>query len=161
MAFLFNKEKNKYIELNLFTTNEKDWIAYSMCGGNIYQQTRKELFRLDNEYLYFHNTIYENEIEKIINGLSNIKESCRYTFEPVDEGEFRLESDYKDNVVYIKCTFYVVDMMESEGIEDNIFEIETTYFMLYEFLIQLSLQITWLNKNSREEVLQQMVGILF
>ena len=42
MAFLFNKEKNKYIELNLFTTNEKDWIAYSMCGGNIYQQTRKE-----------------------------------------------------------------------------------------------------------------------
>ena len=34
MAFLFNKEKNKYIELNLFTTNEKDWIAYSMCGGN-------------------------------------------------------------------------------------------------------------------------------
>ena len=49
MAFLFNKEKNKYIELNLFTTNEKDWIAYSMCGGNIYQQTRKELFRLDNE----------------------------------------------------------------------------------------------------------------
>ena len=30
MAFLFNKEKNKYIELNLFTTNEKDWIAYSM-----------------------------------------------------------------------------------------------------------------------------------
>lgn len=61
MAFLLNKEKNKYIELNLFTTNEKDWIAYSMCGGNIYQQTRK----------------------------------------------------------------------------DNIFEIETTYFMLYEFLIQL------------------------
>ena len=121
MAFLFNKEKNKYIELNLFTTNEKDWIAYSMCGGNIYQQTRKELFRLDNEYLYFHNTVYENEIEKIINGLSNIKESCRYTFEPVDEGEFRLESDYKDNVVYIKCTFYVVDMMENEGIEDNIF----------------------------------------
>jgi len=108
-----------------------------MCGGNIYQQTRKELFRLDNEYLYFHNTVYENEIEKIINGLSNIKESCRYTFEPVDEGEFRLESDYKDNVVYIKCTFYVVDMMENEGIEDNIFEIETTYFMLYEFLIQL------------------------
>ena len=53
MAFLLNKEKNKYIELNLFTTNEKDWIAYSMCGGNIYQQTRKELFRLDNEYLYF------------------------------------------------------------------------------------------------------------
>ena len=128
MAFLFNKEKNKYIELNLFTTNEKDWIAYSMCGGNIYQQTRKELFRLDNEYLYFHNTVYENEIEKIINGLSNIKESCRYTFEPVDEGEFRLESDYKDNVV---------DMMENEGVEDNIFEIETTYFMLYEFLIQL------------------------
>ena len=123
--------------------------------------TKLELIRLDNEYLYFHNTIYENEIEKIINGLSNIKESCRYTFEPVDEGEFRLESDYKDNVVYIKCTFYVVDMMESEGIEDNIFEIETTYFMLYEFLIQLSLQITWLNKNSREEVLQQMVGILF
>ena len=106
MAFLFNKEKNKYIELNLFTTNEKDWIAYSMCGGNIYQQTRKELFRLDNEYLYFHNTVYENEIEKIINGLSNIKESCRYTFEPVDEGEFRLESDYKGNVVYIKCTFF-------------------------------------------------------
>ena len=35
MAFLFNKEKNKYIELNLFTTNEKDWITYSMCGGNI------------------------------------------------------------------------------------------------------------------------------
>ena len=61
MAFLFNKEKNKYIELNLFTTYEKDWIAYSMCGGNIYQQTRKELFRLDNEYLYFHNTVYENE----------------------------------------------------------------------------------------------------
>lgn len=137
MAFLFNKEKNKYIELNLFTTNEKDWIAYSMCGGNIYQQTRKELFRLDNEYLYFHNTVYENEIEKIINGLSNIKESCRYTFEPVDEGEFRLESDYKGNVVYIKCTFYVVDMMENDGLEDNIFEIETTYFMLYEFLIQL------------------------
>ena len=108
-----------------------------MCGGNIYQQTRKELFRLDNEYLYFHNTVYENEIEKIINGLSNIKESCRYTFEPVDEGEFRLESDYKGNVVYIKCTFYVVDMMENEGLEDNIFEIETTYFMLYEFLIQL------------------------
>ena len=50
MAFLFNKEKNKYIELNLFTTKEKDWIAYSMCGGNIYQQTTKELFRLDNEY---------------------------------------------------------------------------------------------------------------
>ena len=65
------------------------------------------------------------------------KESCRYTFEPVDEGEFRLESDYKDNVVYIKCTFYIVDMMENEGIEDNIFVIETTYFMLYEFLIQL------------------------
>lgn len=123
--------------------------------------TKLELIRLDNEYLYFHNTIYENEIEKIINGLSDIKESCRYTFEPVDEGEFRLESDYKDNVAYIKCTFYVVDMMENEGIEDNIFEIETTYFMLYEFLIQLSLQITWLNKNSREEVLQQMVGILF
>ncbi len=39
--------------------------------------------------------------------------------------------------MYIKCTFYVVDMMENEGIEDNIFEIETTYFMLYEFLIQL------------------------
>ena len=95
------------------------------------------MFRLDNEYLYFHNTVYENEIEKIINGLSNIKESCRYTFEPVDEGEFRLESDYKDNVVYIKCTFYIVDMMENEGIEDNIFVIETTYFMLYEFLIQL------------------------
>lgn len=37
-----------------------------MCGGNIYQQTRKELFRLDNEYLYFHNTVYENEIEKLL-----------------------------------------------------------------------------------------------
>lgn len=147
MAFLFNKEKNKYIELNLFTTNEKDWITYSMCGGNIYQQTRKELFRLDNEYLYFHNTAYENEIETIINGLSNIKESCHYTFEPVDEGEFRLESDYKDNVVYIKCTFYVVDMMENEGIKDNIFRIETTYLMLYEFLIQLRKEYNIITQN--------------
>ena len=58
MAFLFNKEKNKYIELNLFTTNEKDWIAYSMCGGNIYKQTRKEFFILYNYYLYFKKNLY-------------------------------------------------------------------------------------------------------
>ena len=37
--------------------------------------------------------------------------------------------NWKNRVLY--------DMMENEGIEDNIFVIETTYFMLYEFLIQL------------------------
>lgn len=137
MAVLFNKEQNKYLELNLSMTNEFDWVGYSMCGGNIYQQKRIELFRLDNGDLFLHNAAYENEIENIIDGLRNIKELHHYTFEPVDEGEFRLESDYKDNIVYIKCIFYVIDIMENEGIKDNIFEIETTYVMLYEFLTQL------------------------
>lgn len=61
MAFLLNKEKNKYIELNLFTTNEKDWIAYSMCGGNIYQQTRKELCSVVKRVDTFLNTIFRKD----------------------------------------------------------------------------------------------------
>lgn len=35
MAFLFNKEKNKYIELNLFTTNEKVG-SHIVCVVEIY-----------------------------------------------------------------------------------------------------------------------------
>lgn len=137
MAILFNKEQNKYIELNLFRTNELDWITYSICGGNMYQQKRIELFRLDNDELFFHNVSYEKEVENIIDGLTNIKELHRYTFEPVDEGEFRLESNYKDNMVYMKFKFYIIDMIENEGIKDNIFEMETTYLILLEFLTQL------------------------
>jgi len=137
MAILFDKEQNKYFELNLFTTNELDWIRYSICGGRMYQQKKLELFRLDNGDLFLHNVTYENEIENIIDGLRNIKEIHHYTFEPVDEGEFQLESDYKDNLVYLKLSFYFIDIMKNEGIKDNIFEIETTYLILYEFLTQL------------------------
>lgn len=137
MAILFNKEQTRYIELNLFATNELDWLTYSICGGNMYQQKRIELFRLDNSELFFHNAAYEKEVENIIDGLRNIKESHHYRFKPVDEGEFRLESDYKDNMVYIRFQFYIIDIMENGGIKDNIFEIETTYLILCEFLTQL------------------------
>lgn len=136
MAILYDKEKNKYIELNLFTTNELDWIAYNMCGGNIYQQKKVELFRLDNDNLFFHNA-YEKEVEDIINGLENIKKLHHYTFEPKDEGEFLLKSDYKDNMVYIKFLFRIIDIIDNEEIEGNIFKIETTYLILCEFLTQL------------------------
>lgn len=154
MAILFNKEQNRYIELNLFTTNELDWITYRICGGNMHQQKRVELFRLDNDDLFFHNAAYEKEVENIIDGLRNIKESHHYTFQPVDEGEFRLESDYKDNMVYIKFQFYIIDIMENEGIKDNIFEIETTYLILYEFLTQLRKEykkIYEYNKKNQDE----------
>lgn len=85
MAILFNEEQNKYIELNLFRTNELDWITYSICGGNMYQQKRIELFRLDNDELFFHNVAYEKEVENIIDGLTNIKELNHYTFGPVED----------------------------------------------------------------------------
>lgn len=49
--------------------------------------------------------------------------------------------------MYIKCKFYVVDMMENEGIKDNIFRIETTYLMLYEFLIQLRKEYNIITQN--------------
>lgn len=137
MAVLFNKEQNKYIGLNLFTTNEPDWLTYSLCGGNINRQQKKELFRLENDDLFLHDAEYEKEVEIIIDGLTNIRESCRFTFQPVDEGEFRLESDYKNHMVHIKFRLYQIDKMENEGIPDNVFVIDTTYFLLYEFLTEL------------------------
>lgn len=95
-----------------------------------------ELFRLDNDGLFFHDA-YEKEVEDFINGLRSIKESSHYVFEPKDEGEFLFEADYKDNMVCIKVQFRIIDIIKSEEVKDNTFEIETTYFILYEFLTQL------------------------
>lgn len=135
MALLFNRKKNKYIELKLYRKNEPDWIAYSICGGKI-SQKRIELFRLDNDGLFFHDA-YDKEVENIINGLRNIKESRHYVFEPTDEGEFLLKSDYRDNMINIILQFRIIDMIKREEVKDNIFDIDTTYVILNEFLTQL------------------------
>lgn len=136
MAVLFNKEKNKYIELRLFSINDPEWITYKMCGGKICRQKEIELFRLDNDDLFFHNS-YEKEVDDVINGLRNIKKTYYYRFEPKDEREFLLKASYKDNMVYIKFFFNIIDEIQKEELQDNTFEIETTYSILYDFLTQL------------------------
>ncbi len=136
MAVLFNKEKNRYIELSLFALNDPEWITYKMCGGKICRQKEIELFRLDNDDLFFHNS-YEKEVDDVINGLRNIKKSCSYRFQPKDEREFVLKAIYKDNMVYIKFLFNIIDEIKKEELQDNTFEIKTTYPILCDFLTQL------------------------
>ncbi len=136
MALLFNKDKNKYVELRLFPLNDPEWITYSLCGGKICQQKEIELFRLDNDDLFFHDS-YEKEVDDVINGLRNINKSYYYRFTPKDEREFLLKARYKDNMVYIKFIFHIIDKIQKEELPDNTFEIETTYFILYDFLTQL------------------------
>ncbi len=137
MAVLFDKEKSKYVELALFPIKEPDWITYKICGGKICRQKEIELFRLDNDDLFFHNAYYEKEAENVINGLRNIKNSCYYRFKPIDDSEFILKAKYKDSMVHIQFLFNIIDKIQKEELPDNTFEIETTYSILIDFLTQL------------------------
>ena len=136
MAVLFNKDKNKYVELKLFSINDSEWITYKMYGGKICDGKNIALFKLDNSALFFHNS-YEKEVDTLINGLKNIKTSNHYVFTPKDEGEFLLEATYEDDMIFINFSFYVIDKIKKDELQENMFEIVTTYSVLCDFLTQL------------------------
>lgn len=136
MAVLFNVEKSKYVELKLFSSDEPEWITYKMYGGKICNKKYIELFRLDNDELFFHNS-YEEEVSDLIKALRNIKKSYYYRFTPKDEGEFLLKAIYEDNRIYINISFYIIDKIVKDELQDNKFEIVTTYPNLCDFLTQL------------------------
>ncbi len=73
MAILFDKERSKYIEIQLFSLADPEWLTYKLYGGRFCNNKKFELFRLDNEELFFHNAYYEKEVEDLLNNLSSIK----------------------------------------------------------------------------------------
>ena len=104
MAVLFDICREKYIELNLYLTNEVDWLSYKMIVGEISSSERKELFRLEGEELFLHNS-YEREVEIIIENLKQIKKNKRYKFSPKDDGEFELDVTYlRENEIIVNLT---------------------------------------------------------
>ncbi len=80
----------------------------------------------------------KKEVEDLLNNLNRITEIHHYSFEPVDEGEFRIVADYKDNSVYIQFFFRVLDKINSVDIKDKVFHIVTTEYLLYDFLAELN-----------------------
>ena len=136
MAVLYNVDKSKYVELKLFSSDEPEWIAYTMSGGEMYNKKHIELFRLDNDELFFHNS-YDEEVSDLMKGLRDIKKSDHYRFTPKDEGEFILKAIYKDNRICINISFYIIDKVVKDELQDNEFEIVTTYSNLSDFLTQL------------------------
>lgn len=141
MAVLFDKQKRKYIELVLYAINDSEWISYKLFGGEVLPDKKNELFRLDNEYLVFHDS-YEKEVEIIIENLQGIKNAHPYAFQPEDEGEFLLKVDYKDGVVLVKLLFREIDKIDEKKVCDNIFEIETSDTFLEDFLCNLKKEYT-------------------
>lgn len=135
MAILWDKERSKYIEILLFSLSDPEWITYKMCGG--YANKKIELFRLDNDELFFHNAYYEKEVKDLLNNLSSIKKIHHYTFTPIDEGEFRLVADYKEGSVSLKFIFRVLDNMNAVDMKNMVFDIVTTESLLYNFLMEL------------------------
>lgn len=136
MAVLFNVERSKYVELKLFSSDEPEWIAYKMYGGKICNKKFIELFRLDNDVLVFHDS-YEKEVSDFINGLKNIKNVSYYRFTPKDEGEFLIKAISEDNMIYITISLYIIDKIVKDELQDNKFELVTTYSDLCDFLTQL------------------------
>ena len=136
MAILFDKKRSRYIEIQLFSIADPEWITYKLYGGRFCNKKKCELFKLDREGLFFHNA-YEKEVDILLNNLNNIKELHHYTFEPKDEGEFRLVADYKNSSIYIKFFFRVLDNINSVDMKDKVFNVVTTEPLLYEFLVEL------------------------
>ncbi len=123
MAILFDRQKKKYIELVLCVINDPEWLSYKLSGGEIFPDKRIELFRLDNEDLFLHDS-YEKEVHP-------------YAFQPKDEGEFVLKVDYQDGFVLVKLVFRVIDEIDETKVCNNIFEIETSDVFLEDFLYDL------------------------
>ncbi len=136
MAILFDRQKKKYIELVLCVINDPEWLSYKLSGGEIFPDKRIELFRLDNEDLFLHDS-YEKEVEIIIENLRGIKKVHPYAFQPKDEGEFLLKVDYQDGFVLVKLVFRVIDEIDETKVCNNIFEIETSDVFLEDFLYDL------------------------
>lgn len=145
MAVLFDICREKYIELNLYLTNEVDWLSYKMIVGEISSSERKELFRLEGEELFLHNS-YEREVEIIIENLKQIKKNKRYKFSPKDDGEFELDVTYlRENEIIVNLTIDRTEGMDLNRFSTNKFELETTDRLLEDFILELNKEYSTLN----------------
>ena len=136
MAMLFDKKREKYIELIVYSIGDPDWLSYKLSGGEILKFGRNELFKLDREDLFFHNS-YEKEVEIIISNLLDIKRKRHYVFQPKDEGEFLLSVVNQQNAMLVKLLLRQVSIVDKNKICDFVFELETTDALLSDFLFML------------------------
>lgn len=145
MAVLFDICREKYIELNLYLTNEVDWLSYKMMVGEMSSSERKELFRLDGEELFFHNS-YEKEVEIIIENLKQIKKNKCFKFSPKDDGEFELDVTYLgENEILVKLTIDCKDDIDINKCSTNRFELKTMDRLLEDFILELNKEYSMLN----------------
>ena len=145
MAVLFDMCNEKYIELNLNLTNEVDWLSYKMIVGEISSSERKELFRLEGEELFLHNS-YEKEVEILIENLNQIKKNKCFRFSPKDDGEFELAVKYsRKNEIIVTLTINCTDGMDLIKFLTNKFELKTTDRLLEDFILELNKEYSMLN----------------
>ncbi len=145
MAILFYVCRKKYIEMILCSTNEVDWLSYKMIVGEILSLERKELFRLEGEELFLHNS-YEREVEIIIENLKQIKKNKRYKFSPKDDGEFELDVTYlRENEIIVNLTIDRTEGMDLNKFSTNKFELKTTDRLLEDFILELNKEYSTLN----------------
>ena len=147
MAILFDVCRKKYIEMILCSTNEVDWLSYKMIVGEILSSERKELFRLEGEELFLHNS-YEKEAEIIIENLKQIKKNKCFKFSPKDDGEFELAVKYsRENEIIVTLTINCTDGIALNKFSTNKFELKTMDRLLGDFILELNKEYSMLNSS--------------
>lgn len=147
MAILFDKTKQKYMELQLYDLDDPEWITYKLYGGEILLGLKSEIFSLDREEELFFHDDYEKEVVNIISNLQNIKRKGHFSFQPKDEGEFVLTVNCENDLILVRLLFRVIDKIDKNKMRDNVFEIETTEILLEEFLFELQNEYCNVTKN--------------
>lgn len=147
MAILFDKTKQKYMELQLYDLDDPEWITYKLYGGEILLGLKSEIFSLDREEELFFHDDYEKEVVNIISNLQNIKRKGHFSFQPKDEGEFVLTVNCENDLILVRLLFRVIDKIDKNKMRDNVFEIETTEILLEEFLYELQNEYCNVTKN--------------
>lgn len=147
MAILFDKTKQKYVELQLHNLDDPEWITYKLYGGEILLGLKSEIFSLDREEELFFHDDYEKEVVNIISNLQNIKRKGHFSFQPKDEGEFVLTVNCENDLILVRLLFRVIDKIDKNKMRDNVFEIETTEILLEEFLFELQNEYCNVTKN--------------